>query len=261
LIRTGTREDLTRIVELVRRANDAPYELERVLEEKLFTDGVDGAPEVRLSEDGPHLVGMSVVCGKYLRLVAVDRQHRRRGVGSRLIADARVFGAEPGNYFTPGIVDTDAATIAFARAMGFRETAATWNLTVDVGQAFSSWGRLKPAPTFVPPDDPEFLSFVEREFGRIWRFEAARAETAIWIEGIGFAVQEANNRGLGTFGPTGVAKEHRGKGYGREILMASLEDLRRRGYSRATIPWTDALDFYRKSCGAEPAHRFVAFAK
>jgi hypothetical protein len=37
--------------------------------------------------------------------------------------------------------------------------------------------------------------------------------------------------------------------------------MRRLGFSRAVIPWTDALEFYRKCSGAEPAHRFAAFAK
>jgi predicted N-acetyltransferase YhbS len=56
-------------------------------------------------------------------------------------------------------------------------------------------------------------------------------------------------------------KSMRGKGVGCKLLLASLADLRRLGYARAVIPWTDALDFYRKCCGAIPAHRFVAFSK
>jgi hypothetical protein len=52
----------------------------------------------------------------------------------------------------------------------------------------------------------------------------------------------------------------RGRGLGCALLLASLGDLRRLGYARAVIPWTDALDFYRKCCGAEPEHRFITFA-
>ena len=269
MIRTGTRNDLPQIIELVRRANDAPYELEPVLEEKLFAPGVTGSPELRVFEDGGSVRGLAVICGKYLRLIVVDRDHRRRGMGSALIGETRVIGAEPGNYFTPGIVDTDLATIAFAEARGFRETATTWNLIVDLDQTLPLTGRLKPAPTLTRvehTDHTRFLAFVEQHFGRMWRTEATRAfeadpVTAFWIEGVGFAVHEANNRGLGTFGPTGVVPAHRGQGHGRILVLASLADLRRLGYSRVTIPWTDAIEFYRKSCGAEPAQRFVTFAK
>jgi hypothetical protein len=45
------------------------------------------------------------------------------------------------------------------------------------------------------------------------------------------------------------------------LLNASLADLRRLGYERAVIPWTDAIDFYRKACGAEVGARFVTLAR
>ena len=44
-----------------------------------------------------------------------------------------------------------------------------------------------------------------------------------------------------------------------QMPAGSIAD--RLGYARAVIPWTDAFDFYRKCSGAEPAHRFIAFAK
>jgi predicted N-acetyltransferase YhbS len=79
-------------------------------------------------------------------------------------------------------------------------------------------------------------------------------------EVVGFAAWDANNRGLGWFGPTGVVQSMRGRGLGRELLLATLSDMAER-YDQAVIPWTDALDFYAKSCGAKPAHRFVAFVR
>ena len=53
----------------------------------------------------------------------------------------------------------------------------------------------------------------------------------------------------------------RGRGVGCRLLLASLADLRRMGYARAVIPWTDALEFYRKCCGARPAHQFVTMVR
>jgi GNAT superfamily N-acetyltransferase len=253
VIRTATPADLPLIRQIVSRSNDAPYAISTVLEEKCFGDGYSGKANVRLLEDA----GVAVTCGKFLRLIAVDRARRRKGIGSRLLHDsgASVAFAEPGNYFTPGVVDSDLGTLSFLRARGFVETGATWNLVADTGAAGAGGATVRtPPPSGV-------IEFVRREFGAIWAFEVARAGAVATIEGVGFAAIEANNRGLGTFGPAGVAKSERGKGVGRTLLLAALAELRRLGFSRAIIPWTDAIDFYRKSCGAEPAHRFVTMAR
>lgn len=274
MIRTAWHHDLPALRELCASANDAPYDLERVAEEKCFGLGLPGSPVVRVAGRDGRVEGAAVTCGRYLRLILVARDARGRGLGTALLRDAEsrgaeVVAAEPGNYFTPGIVESDLAARAFFRRHGYLETRWTWNLDAalpgspeNAGEA----GAVRPHHD----DADRVLDFVQREFGRIWRFEAARAfDTEIpqvfvtESDGAitGFAVHDVNNRGLGFFGPTGVAKAMRGKGLGRRVLLASLADLRRLGYARAVIPWTESIEFYRKSCGAEPAHRFIAFAK
>ena len=264
MIRSATLADLTPLRELFLRANDSPYDLAAVAEEKCFGDGFAGSPTTRVFERNGAILGAAVTCGKWLRVLAVDREARRQGIGTALLTNEQVVFAEPGNYLTPGLVDTDEASREFFRARGFRQGGSTWNLEADItsieGQA------TRPAHD----DAGRVLAFVEREFGRMWRFEAAKAfERDIppaFIEEdrgeiTGFSVHDVNNRGLGFFGPTGVAESMRGKGIGCRLLLASLADLRRLGYSRAVIPWTDALGFYRKCCGAKPAQRFIAFTK
>ena len=264
MIRTATRADLPRIVWLFANANDAPYDLARVAEEKCFGPGVSGDPVVRVFGD---FSGVSVTCGKSLRILAVDREQRRQGIGSALLRDAesrgaRIVAAEAGNYFTPGVVMNDTATVDFFTKRAYRATATTYNLITDK------------LPTEIPGDvlrttqqtRDRLLAFIENEFGRIWRFEASNAgENLFYVEVdgtiAGFAAHDANNRGLGFFGPTGVARAHRGRGLGGRLLHASLADLRRLGYERAIIPWTDALEFYRKACGATVAARFVTLAR
>jgi GNAT superfamily N-acetyltransferase len=267
VIRTASLEDLPALRALFARANDAPYDLAAVAEEKAFGRGVSGEPAVRVLDD---MHGAVVTCGKYVRILVVDRDQRRRGIGSALLEDAEargatVIAAEAGNYFTPGIVDRDVATIAFLRARGYAETGFTHNLESPLPTSNVTAIR---RPTH--EESERVLDFIEKQFGRIWRFEAARAfdtdipQVFIAEEGgaiTGFAVHDVNNRGLGFFGPTGVAKAMRGRGLGCQLLLASLADLRRLGYPRAVIPWTDAFEFYRKCSGATLAHRFVAFAK
>jgi GNAT superfamily N-acetyltransferase len=264
VIRAATRADLPRLVELFANANDAPYDLAKVAEEKCFGAGVSGEPNVRIFGD---FAGVAVTCGKWLRILAVDRNQRRQGVGTALLRDAesrgaRIVAAEAGNYFTPGVVTSDTTTIDFFTKRGYRETANTYNLIADK------------LPTEIPHDvvrvttqsRDRVLTFIEKEFGRIWRFEASNAGDNLFyveVDGniAGFAAHDANNRGLGFFGPTGVARAQRGRGLGGRLLHASLADLQRRGYERAIIPWTDALDFYRKACGATEAARFVTLAR
>jgi len=265
VIRDASPNDLAALRALFARANDAPYDLAAVAEEKCFRHGIAGEPSVRVYGE---MQGVSVTCGKWLRVLIVDRGARRQGIGSALLADAErrgvsVIGAEPGNYFTPGVLEAEAG---FFGKRGYGETAETWNL-------FASTTAPHPGPLPARAgrgDSERILEFIEEHFGRIWRFEAAKAfdvdTPTLFIteeDGAitGFAAHDVNNRGLGFFGPTGVAESMRGRGLGCALLLASLADLRRLGYARAVIPWTDALDFYRKCSGAEAAHRFLRYAK
>ena len=262
MIRTADLSDLPALRALLARANDAPYDLAAVAEEKCFGDGFAGPPTTRVFERDGAIAGVAVTCGKYLRILAVQREARRSGIGSALLADAEsrgahIVAAEAGNYFTPGVVEGDEGTRAFFRERGYVETAWTWNLHVDLecggdAAALESGG-----------DAAALQTFLEENFGRIWAFEVSRARKVFVTEGeiTGFAAIEANNRGLGTFGPTGVARSMRGRGLGRELLRAALGGLAEMGFTRAVIPWTDALDYYRKACGARPAHRFVALER
>ena len=274
MIRTATIGDLPALRALFGRANDTPYDLPAVAEEKCFGRGYAGEPVVRVYGD---MQGAAVTCGKFLRILAVDRDARRRKIGSALLADAESRGAtliaaEPGNYLTPGVLATDHGAMAFLRKHGYVELAETHNLDVSL-TGLSRGPDLQGGLTLRRANHPEterVLAFIEEHFGRIWRFEVSKAfdreEPTLFIgeEGAsltGFAAHDVNNRGLGFFGPTGVAKSMRGRGLGCALLLASLADLHHLGYQRAVIPWTDALGFYRKCSGAEAAHRFIAFGK
>ena len=253
MLRPATRSDLPLIRDILSRSNDAPYDIRPVIEDKCFDDGPGGPATTMLFEDA----GVSVTCGRYLRLIAVDRAHRRRGIGTRLLEDsnARVAFAEPGNYFTPGVWDKDWGTIGFFKARGFVEGPETWNLVAE-----TSSGEAGEEEVSAPPP-ADIVEWVRSEFGNVWAFEASRARRAVYIDDVGFAVVEANNRGLGTFGPAGVKKSARGAGHGRALVVAALAALRGLGFQRATIPWTNANEFYRKTCGAAPAHRFITLAR
>jgi GNAT superfamily N-acetyltransferase len=271
MIRTASRHDLDALAALFTRANESPYNLSAVAEEKCFGHGIAGAPTTRVFERDGMITGAAVTCGKWLRILAVDRDLRRQGIGAALLRDAESLGAkvvfaEPGNYLTPGTWIEDHATRAFFTAQDYEQTQSTWNLEVDLAFIGETSDVIRPTHA----DAERVLAFVEREFGRVWRFEAAKAfereprPAFITVDAnvvTGFAVHDVNNRGLGFFGPTGVMKSMRGRGAGCRLLLASLADLRSRGFERVVIPWTDALAFYEKCCGATAAHRFVSMQK
>ena len=271
MIRPGIRDDLPALRALFGSANDGPYDLARVAEEKCFGEGIGGAPQLRVIENHGAIQAAAVFCGKWLRILVVARDARRTGLGSALLAEAEsrgvtIIAAEPGNYFTPGVVTTDANSRRFLLERGFAEGPSTQNLEVTPG-AFDDAETVRRPPH---AEKERVLAFIEREFGRIWQFEASKAfdrETPplfVTEENdsiTGFAAHDVNNRGLGFFGPTGVAKAMRGRGLGCALLRASLADLKRLGFTRVVIPWTDAIAFYDRCSGAEPAHQFVAFAK
>lgn len=263
MIRLATRDDLPAITALLARANATPYDVARVADEKVFGEGVRGLPVVRLFEHDNALAGVSVTCGTTLRLLAVAPEWRRRGIGSALLpAEARVAFAEPGNYLTPGVLESDAGTRAFFEARGFRTSGTTSNMETAQLPAAAPEGVRRAAGG----ERERVLDFIERTFGAVWRFEAARAGEHLFSlesegEVAGFAAIEANNRGLGWFGPAGVAPSLRGRGLGRLLLLGALAGLRELGYERAVIPWTDAIAFYEKSCGARVTHTFVSMTR
>jgi GNAT superfamily N-acetyltransferase len=261
--RVPTRADLPAIAALLTRANATPYDIARVAEEKVFGRGYAGEPQPRVCLENGDIVGIAVTCGEALRLLAVDPAHRRRGIATQLLGNERIVAAEPGNYFTPGVIESDAATRAFFRKQGYVEDRWTINLVT------ATRGNLAPAEPVhraIGTARDRVLTFANDRFSPIWRFECENAgDNLFFIEHdgriAGFAAHSANNRLLGTFGPTGVAPELRGRGYGRALLLAALADLARAGFDQAVIPWTDAIDFYRKSCGAEVVARFVRYVR
>jgi mycothiol synthase len=282
-IRVALPGDLEAIRRFLPGANEAPYDLAAVAREKCFGPGITGPPVTLLAVGADEEIhGVVVTCGEAIRILAVGRAVRRRGIGGALLAAAEeplgrkrriVIAAEAGNYFTPGVVEGDEETLLFLQHRGYERSDETDNLAADVSslEAIPSSGP-EPGLPFRASHSrrAEALAWIERQFGRIWRFESEpafdRDEPTMFLvenEGAiaGFAAHDANNRGLGFFGPTGVSRQLRGRGLGRLLLMASLADLRSRGFSRVIIPWTDSLEFYRKSCGALPEHHFVQLTK
>lgn len=280
MFRDVTIDDLDAIRDLLVDANDTPYDLARVAEEKCFEEGPFGAPRTIVAASGARLDGLITCTPGGVRLIAVRRDVRRRGIGSALLrtfeqesAAGRVWiYGEPGNYYLPGVPEDDVATRRFFERHGYLEDETRpVNLDVDLAKIPRPKAGGTPAPHRAStPERAEILEFIRSRFGALWAYEAARAfandPPTIFVarDGgriAGFAAHEANNRGLAFFGPMGTDPATRGHGIGRALLLASLGDLRDRGVSRAVISWAANLSFYERACGARPALRMVRFSK
>src|SRR5688572_556678 len=96
-IRLIERDQLVEVRRLLERSNDTPYDLARVADEKCFGEGVAGEPTLHGAFRANQLAGIVVTCGRHLRLLAVDRAHRRQGLGSALLEAAESDIAAQGN--------------------------------------------------------------------------------------------------------------------------------------------------------------------
>jgi mycothiol synthase len=278
-VRPAGEFDLSTVSDLLVRANDTPYDLAEVIGEKL-SEGFEGSPRfgVAISPDGTP-VGAAVICGPYLRLIGVDRSARRRGAGSALLAWTEeqslqrygriVVAAEPGNYLTPGVFAEDSGAIAFFRGRGYREKATAVNLIAEMEN--DSFESHRAGVRRAAADDClRVIEFVRSRFGSIWAFETRpvfrRERPTVVVaerddEIVGFSAWCANNAALGTYGPSGVAPEARGRGIGSLLLEETLHQMYQDGFRSVLIQWAAALPFYEIVAGASVAHRFVVMEK
>jgi mycothiol synthase len=241
-----------------------------VAAEKLFGDNGARTGVTLGAWEGDALVGVMAAAGRWLKLLAVDERHRRRGLGTRLLAG--VEGAplrvmdHPGNYLSPGLDGRYQDARAFFAARGFRELGIVENIRAPLDAPLRQidvtgyeLGRVDHTQR------PRLLDWIAQKFAPVWSFEVARALDgprravhAAWHDGapVAFAAADGNNQGLGWFGPAGTDPAHRGKRLGEALLVRCLEDVR--GLPEAgVIAWIGPKEFYRKTVGAVDDRRFV----
>jgi GNAT superfamily N-acetyltransferase len=101
--------------------------------------------------------------------------------------------------------------------------------------------------------------FIQQHFSRAWGDEAEMgfrhmpASVLLAIHNrqiVGFAAYDCTFNGF--FGPTGVDPAYRGRGIGKALLLASLEELRHLGYVYGVIGSVGPAEFYVKNVNATP---------
>ena len=109
----------------------------------------------------------------------------------------------------------------------------------------------------IGPEKHVVADWVEQQFNRAWRSECEAAfarlpvTCLVAVEAgtlLGFACYDATCKGF--FGPTGVAKEERGRGIGKMLYLYALQAMKADGYAYAIIGGAGPVDFYAKTSGA-----------
>jgi GNAT superfamily N-acetyltransferase len=249
-----------------------PYDrIDVVAGEKLFGENGTREGQVLAARQGATLVGVMASAGRWLKLLAVDAAHRRRGIGTALLREARDRERlrvmdHPGNYLSPGLDVRYAEARAFFAARGFRELGSVENirapLTAPLVAPDVPGYTLRRAE---PSDRAVVLEWIAARFAPVWAFEVGRAldgpRRAVHVaffDGapVAFAAADGNNQGLGWFGPAGTEPAHRGRRLGEALLIRCLEDVR--GLPEAgVIAWIGPKAFYAKSVGAVDDRLFV----
>jgi GNAT superfamily N-acetyltransferase len=246
-----------------------------VAAEKLFgSDGARHGVALGAFAGDDTLVGLVAAAGRWLKLLAVAPAHRRRGLGSALLAAVpaarRRAGDHPGNYLAPGVDVRYTEALAFFAARGFVPTGEVENIRAPLDRPL---GRPSGRPDVAgyalrragDADRAPLLDWIGRAFAPVWAHEVARALDgprravhAAWLgdRPVAFAAADGNNQGLGWFGPAGTDPEHRGRRLGEALLVRCLEDVR--GLPEAgVIAWIGPKEFYKKTVAAVDDRRFV----
>ncbi|MBL0715386.1 MAG: GNAT family N-acetyltransferase [Desulfosarcina sp.] len=108
-------------------------------------------------------------------------------------------------------------------------------------------------------EKPSVVQWVHRHFGAGWAAECetafARQPASCFIalrdeKLAGFCVYDSTARGL--LGPIGMAAPFQRQGIGRQLLLATLEDMRAQGYAYAVVGWVESETFFQRAAGATP---------
>jgi beta-N-acetylhexosaminidase len=252
--------------------------------------GVAAITEGLVAESGAGEVGFAAVdrAGS-IPLILVEPQSQRRGVGTRLLAEAgallradgvtRVHAASGGSsYIWPGVPRDIPGAVAFLAARG-------WQYSHDVVDMVTDLGSYQPADIIGEREAQREIILTRAtraDTDAVLAFETATFPTwARWFQNTGEQILMARDKhgniagtllfdgpgadsvfapllgpAVGTIGCVGVAPLLHGHGIGTALVVRASQLLSQAGTRACHIGWTTRESFYRR-CGYQPWRRYA----
>jgi mycothiol synthase len=259
------------IAELCRRALGADAPGAADLGQALFSDR-SGPPAVVRGHPEMGVVASVRRRGNgYIRLLAVHPEHRRRGLGTALMAAAEAdlsgcdhvtVGADAPDYLFPGVSTRLTEMLCLMEALGYSRREPNLNLSVDLD-------NLAPDPGGAVPSTGHEREEIEAWMTANWpdwRDEVMRAHDRGTLlitrdsQGLaGFCAWDVNRSGW--LGPIAVRRAAIGAGKGVPLLLGALHRMRATGRRRAEIAWISPVRFYVRNVSAVVGDVFVVHRK
>ncbi len=225
----------------------------------------------------------------WLKLFAVDKQHRRSGLGSMMLEEietlfrsagaerVRILNCSP-YYFTPGLDPCYTEAFCFLQSHGYTAERYVHNMEVDLtGNEFETAhleSKLAKQGFTIRrlehEDEQTFYEWMLGTWSQNWTTEACNSLKNAPVTTFIALDSRDNIRGFATydvtlfrggFGPTGVEASLRGLGIGKVLFLRCLQDMKTRGYSRCEIAWVGPISFYAHTAGARICATFMQGSK
>ena len=224
-----------------------------------------------------------------LKLFAVDREHRRSGLGSMMLAEieelfrsggaerVRILNCSP-YYFTPGLDPRYTEAFCFLQSRGYTAERYVHNMKVDLtandfdtSQAEAQLAKKGFKMRRLEHEEEQtFYEWMLGTWSQNWTAEACNSLKNTPVTTFVALDSRDNIRGFATydvtmfrggFGPTGVEESLRGLGIGKVLFLRCLQDMKARGYPRCEIAWVGPISFYAHTAGARICATFMQGSK
>lgn len=224
-----------------------------------------------------------------LKLFAVDKQHRRSGLGSMMLEEietlfrsagaerVRILNCSP-CYFTPGLDPRYTEAFCFLQSHGYTAERYVHNMEVDLTANEFETAHLESKLAkqgfkirrLEDEDEQTFYEWMLGTWSQNWTTEACNSLKNAPVTTFIALDSRDNIRGFATydvtlfrggFGPTGVEESLRGLGIGKVLFLRCLRDMKIRGYPRCEIAWVGPISFYAHTAGARICATFMQGSK
>ena len=218
----------------------------------------------------------------FLKACLVDKAFQRKGIGTDLLNEliSRVsskgvniisYGDSVPNYWQPGVDLRHTSLYFFLKKNKFRTRKMRQNLTVNLENM-----EIHPRKQY---KEYLFERISSKDFQKLFNFVKHNFPERKWAEEVklsfqndpatSFIAKNSQNNIIGwashshlfpgSFGPTGVLIQMRGKGIGGELLKWALWDIKNNYNNKATIMWVvgDTVKYYSKVIGASISTVFI----